>query len=97
MTEFVEMAPSQPDIGYHHIDFINRHSTLNKLLTITAYLKHFARNLRAFLEHRQTGPVSAEELLLARLKWIKDTQEIANLNQIANHPNTSRSALVREL
>ena len=102
-SEFVPEVPPEPNVGIHCVVFINRHSTLNKLLTVTAYVLHFVRNLRTSPETRQIGPVCAEELLSAKLKWIKDTQqtvyraEIANLHQIANHSNTSRITLVRQL
>ena len=102
-TEFVPTTPSQPDIGIHRVVFINRHSTLNKLLTVIAYVLRFVRNLRTSSEQHQTGPFSAKELNLARLKWIKDTQqtvyrnEIANLTQIASQLTTSRITLVRQL
>ena len=102
-TEFVPTGPNQPKVGLHCVISINRHSTLSKLLTVTAYVLRFAGNLRIPLEQRQTGPVSAKELISARLQWIKDTQqtvylrEIANLHQIAKQPSISRIMLVRQL
>ena len=102
-TEFVPTPPNQLDVGLHCVISINRHSTLSKLLTVTAYVFRFVGNLRAPPEQRQTGPVSANELGSARLRWIKDTQqtvywrEIANLTQIAKKPSTSRIMLVRQL
>jgi len=98
VTEFVPETPTQPDVGIHCVVSINRHSILNKLLIVTAYVPHFVRNLRISPEQRQTGPADAKELISARLKWIKDTQqtvyrtEVANLNQITN---TSCIALVK--
>jgi len=95
-TEFVPMVPSQPDLRIHQVAFITWHSTLSKLLTVTAYVLQFVRNLRTFPGQRQTGPVSAEEL---RLKWIKDTQQtVCHLeitNQIVTHPNTNHITLVK--
>jgi len=103
-TEFVPAAvPPQPVVGLHCVISINRHSTLSKLLTVTAYVLRFVANLRTTPEQRQIGPVSAEELNLARLRWIKDTQqtvywkEVANLDQIAKQPSTNRIVLVRQL
>ena len=61
-TEFIPTGPTQPDVGLHCVIAINRHSTLGKLLTVTAYVYHFVRNLRTSSERRQTGPVSADEL-----------------------------------
>ena len=61
-TEFVPTPPNQLDVGLHCVISINRHSTLSKLLTVTAYVLHFVGDLRAPPEQRQTGPVSANEL-----------------------------------
>ena len=36
-TEFKPTGPTQPDVGLHFVIAINRHSTLGKLLTVTAY------------------------------------------------------------
>ena len=36
-TEFISTGPTQPDVGLHFVIAINRHSTLGKLLTVTAY------------------------------------------------------------
>ena len=70
---------------------------------MTAYVLRFIGNLRRSPEQRQTGPVSAEELTVARLRWIKDTQqavywrEIVNLDQTAKQPSTSCIMLVKQL
>ena len=102
-TEFVPSASDQPDVGLHCVISINPYSTLSKLLTVTAYVLCFVGNLRIFPVQCQTGPVGAEELVSARLLWIKDTQqtvywrEIANLVQITKQPNASCIMLVRQL
>ena len=102
-TEFFPSVPDQPDVGLHCVISINRYSTLSKLLTATAHVLRFVGNLKTSPEQRQTGPVGAEELVSARLLWIKDTQqtvywrEIANLVQITKQPNASRIMLVRQL
>ena len=102
-TEFVPSVPDQPDVGLHCVISINQYSTLNKLLTVTAHALRFVGNLRTSPEQHQTGPVSAEELVLARLLWIKDTQqtvhwrEVANLVQITKQPDASRIMLDSQL
>ena len=102
-TEFVPTVPNQPDVGLHCVISINRYSTLSKLLTVTAYVLRFTGNLRVSPEQRQTGHVNAKELISARLRWVKDTQqivywrEVANLTQIAKQPSTNRIMLVRQL
>ena len=70
---------------------------------MTAYVLRFALKLRTSPEQCQTGPVSAEELILVRLRSIKDTQqtvywrELANLDQTPKQPDTSRIMFVRQL
>ena len=73
-TEFIPTPPNQLDVGLHCVISIHRHSTLSKLLTVTAYVLCFVGNLIAPPEQRQTGPVGANELSFAQLRWIKYTQ-----------------------
>ena len=74
---------------------LDRYSTLNKLLCVTAYVFHFIDNVQTQPDQRRHGPVSAEEFTTLRLKWVKDTQqavyvkEIANLQLIAKCPKTT--------
>ena len=103
-TEFVPQEPSPPALGLHCIMSINDYSTLHKLLAVTALVFCFIGNLRMqSTEQRQVGPLEAEELDKARLNWIKNTQqvtylkEIANLQLISTNPKTTRVLLVRQL
>ena len=101
-TEFVPPEPALPDTGLHLVICIDRHSTLRKLLAVTAHVIRFTDNLIVPLDQRRTGPISADEYVTAR-RWLRDTQqsvyskEINNLQQLANHPNTPRRMLVRQL
>ena len=103
-TEFIPQEPSPPAHGLHCIMFIEKYSTLHKLLAVTAYVFRFIGNLKMqSAEHRQTGPLEAEELDRARQNWVKSTQqvtyrkEIANLQLISTNSKTSRVLLVRQL
>jgi len=54
-------------------------------------------------EHRQIGPLEAEELDRAQQNWVKNTQqvtyrkEIANLRLISTNSKISQVLLVRQL
>jgi len=103
-TEFVPQEPSPPAQGLNCIMSIEKYSTLNKLLAVTAYVFRFIGNLKMqSAEHRQIGPLEARELDRARQNWVKNTQqviyrnEIANLQLISTTPKTSRVLLVRQL
>ena len=102
-TEFVPIQQEPPDFGLHQIITIGRHSSLIKLLTVTAYVCRFIENLRAQLQQRLCGPVTAEELQRMSLKWVKDVQqsvyrkEINNLQLISRQSKTPRLLLVRQL
>ena len=73
-TEFVPTEQPPPDMGLHCIISINRHGSLSKLLSVTAYIFRFVNNLRAPPQQKQCGPITAEELHKMNLQWIKDTQ-----------------------
>ena len=66
-TEFVPTVPTLPDTGLHCIILIDRHSTLCKLLAVTAYVIRFADNLKVPVDQRRSGPIRAEEFVTARL------------------------------
>ena len=99
-TEFVPTQQEPPDFGLHQIITIGRHSSLIKLLTVTAYVCRFIENLRAQPQQRLCGPVTAEELQRVSLKWAKDVQqsvyrkEINNLQLISRQSKTPRLPLV---
>ncbi|XP_065911194.1 uncharacterized protein [Dysidea avara] len=102
-TEFVPSKPTLPDTGLHCVISIKRYSTLRKLLAVTAYVIRFTDSLRAPADQRRIGPISAEEYAMARLRWLKDTQqsvydkEIDNLQQLTRRSKTPRLLLVRQL
>ena len=92
--EFVPAVPSLPDTGVHCIISIDRYSTLCKLLAVTVHVIRFIDNLRVPSDQRRSGPICAEEFVVARLRWVKDVQgsmynkEVDNLQQLARLPNT---------
>ena len=102
-TEFVPMEQTPPEIGLHCVISIDRNGSLTQLFSVTAYVYRFIDNLRVQPQHRLTGPISAEELQRANMKWIKDTQqsiywkEINSLQMTAQQPKTARALLVRQL
>ena len=100
-TKFIPQEPSPPAHGLHCIMFIEKYSTLHKVLAVTAYFFRFIGNLKMqSSEHRLIGPFEAEELDRARQNWVKNTQqvtyrkEIANLQLISTNSKTSRLLLV---
>ena len=102
-TEFVPIQQEPLGFGLHQIITIGRHSSLIKLLTVTAYVCRFIENLRAQPQQRLCGPVTAEEFQRVSLKWVKDVQqsvyrkEINNLQLISRQSKTPRLPLVRQL
>ena len=102
-TEFVPIEQPPPDLGLHCIIFINRHGSLNKLLSVTAHVFHFVNNLRAPLQQKQCRPITADKLHKMNLQWVKDTQltvyrkEINNLQLIVKQPKTPRAPVVHQL
>ena len=97
------MKQAPPDLGLHCAISIDRHSSLTKLLSVTAYVYRFIDNLRTQPQQRLSGPVNAEELQRVSLRWIKDAQqsiywkEINNLQMTTKQPKTARLSLVRQL
>ena len=91
-TEFESVLP---DTGLHCVVSINCHSTLSKLLGVTTYVIHFVCH--------QKGPISADEYVTAKLRWLKDNQhseynkEFDNLNSWLNSPKTPCLMPVRQL
>ena len=102
-TEFIPTQRPPPNLGLHCVISTDRYSSLNKLLCISAYVIRFVGNLKAQPQRRQFGPVTAEELHMVNLKWVKDTQqaiywkEVNNLQLITKQPRTPRVLLVRQL
>jgi len=95
-TEFVPAEQLPPNLGLHCIISVDRYSSLNKLLSVSAYVVRLLENLKVQQQQRQFGPPTAEELHKVKLMWIKDTQqsvhwrEVDNLQLILRKPKTSR-------
>lgn len=102
-TEFVPAEQPPPNLGLHCIISVDRYSSFNKLLSVSAYVIRFLHNLKVQPQHRQFGPATAEKLQKVKLMWVKDTQrstywkEVNNLQLILQKPKTSRVLLVRQL
>ena len=102
--EFIPAAPqplsSSPTISLHNIIDPNNYSSLGKLLRVSAYVYRFITAIRKHNDC-QCEQLTATEIDLARIQWIKNSQyqiyatEISNLNS----PNSSnkQSTLVRQL
>lgn len=52
----------------------NKYSSLNRLVRVTAFCARFIYNSQNRLEHRNTGPLTFNELQNAQRIWIKDAQ-----------------------
>ena len=64
---------------------IEKYSTLLKLLAVAAYVFHFIGSLKMqSAEHRQIGPLEAEELDRAQQNWVKNTQQVTYRKKIVN-------------
>ena len=50
----------------------NKYSSLQRLLTVTAYVKRFVHNISR--KERITGPLSTNEIQEAEILWIKEMQ-----------------------
>ena len=93
-------TPRPPNTGLHRIITLTNYSTLHKLLAVTTYVHRFVFNC---LHHQtpQTGPLSADELHKAKMKWIADCQREVYWQEIHNlsRPNSNhkRMMLVRQL
>ena len=61
-------------VGLHCIITISNHSSLDKLLGVTAYVLRFIRNTKQFTS-KSTGPLSVQELHKAKLAWIRNCQQ----------------------
>ena len=100
--EFVPQSPSSQDTGLHQIITLTDYSSLNRLLAVTAYVYRFANKLcRA--KPNLIGPLTAEELKSAQLKWIQNCQqrvypkEMSSAKPKPGHYKASMPPLVRQL
>ena len=83
-TEFVPMEQTPTDLGIHCVISIDRYSSLNKMLSVSAYVVHFVDNLKVQPQQRQFGPITADELHKVNLKWVKDIQHTIYWKEVNN-------------
>lgn len=96
--ETTQTEPTEEPAGIHCIVDVFRYSTLTKLLTVTAYVLRFLKNLQN-RESRQLGPLSAKERQQACNRWIQNCQGLTYAAEIANllSRTSTRLPLVRQL
>ena len=71
--EATQTEPTEETAGIHCIVDVSRYSTLTKLLTLTAYVLRFVKNLQN-RESRQVVPLSAKEQQQACNRWTQNCQ-----------------------
>ena len=71
------MTVSEEPIGLSQVMDVNRYSTLNKMLRITAYVCRFINNLKKTLANQEIkfGKVEVEEIEKAEVRWVKEVQK----------------------
>ena len=90
--------PTEKELGIHNLIDVSRFSTLSRLLSVTAYVLRFVKNLK----HPATkthGPLSVQERQDAQRKWIQNSQALIYAAEIANLRSNSstRLTLVKQL
>ena len=99
-SQFVPVTASSTQPGLHHIIDLSNYNTLGKVLGITAYVRRFVSNIKNKLT-QETGPLTAAELHIAKMSWIKDCQQQVYHNEFTNirsRPSASKCLpLVRQL
>ena len=72
----ISLIVTKSDLEVRHVINIDKFSSFNKLLRVTAYVRRFIENMRRKREKRELlkGKVSVEELREAERLWIKDVQ-----------------------
>ena len=85
-------------VGLHCIITISNHSSLDKLLGVTAYALRFIRNTKQSTS-KSTGPLSVQELHKAKLAWIRNCQQQVFSKEYHNitSKGSNRLLLVRQL
>ena len=81
--EATQTEPTEETAGIHCIMDVSRYNTLAKLLTVTAYVLRFVKNLQN-RESRHVGPLSAKERQQACNRWIQNCQGLTYTAEIAN-------------
>ncbi|XP_064632760.1 uncharacterized protein LOC135491050 [Lineus longissimus] len=69
-------------LGLAEIIDPNRHSSMGKLLRVTAFVLRFTHNIRTDRNKRTTGVLTAQEISKAELSWIKDIQSLTYESEI---------------
>ena len=84
--------------GIHNIVDIARHSTIDKLLAVTAYVLRFILNSRK-RQPALTGPLTATERIAAMKQWVSSTQMSSFPTEFAYLQKTHRVCpnLVKQL
>ena len=100
-TEFQPSNASESHpTGIQCVIDISKHSTLSKLLAVSAYVLRFIANCRAQHQERSTGPLTPSELCYAEVKWVKTSQQEVYSNVLVNITTKSRrkrNTLIRQL
>ena len=102
VEEFTPQPTTNPDVGLHKIIQLNNHSSLHKLLAVTAYVYRFVNNL-CRSRPKLHGPLTAKELNSAQTRWIQACQELRYPLEMASakskyiRPEVKKPPLVRQL
>ncbi|XP_044171892.1 uncharacterized protein LOC122956294 [Acropora millepora] len=72
----VLLTEAERPTGIANVIDVNNHSTLQRLVQVTAWVKRFVNNLRASVTQgsRSTGRLEANELKDAEIEWLKSAQ-----------------------
>ena len=84
--------PAEKQLGIHNLIDVSRFSTLSRLLTVTAYVLRFVKNLQNHAT-KTDGPLSVQERQEAQRKWIQNSQALIYAAEIANLQSKSRTRL----
>ena len=99
-NEYQVQERSPYTTGLHKIINILNFSTLNRLLSATAYVFRFISNSHT-PKCKQTGPLTANEMNTAKIAWVRDCQravywkELSSLTGISQ--NKKQPLLIRQL
>ena len=89
-----QSSPNNP--GLHQIIDLSNYSALSKVLGVTAYVRRFVSNIKNKL-NQETGPLTAAELHIAKMSWIKDCQQQVYYIKFTNPSASKRLPFVRQL
>ena len=92
-----QSTTSVEDTGLHCILDVSAYHNLSRLLSVTAYILRFVRNIRK-PSIKYSGPISPAERTQTNLKWIQTVQQQSFPAKIQNiSSRSSRLHLVRQL